>query len=413
MTHKSRNAPAMTSFYWCLDERCAGDVIDRLMKGADIQPDTGVRASANAGNPAHAGLPVTMSGNVAVVSIDGPLTRSTVYSWWSGEALSTGYDALMQTLQTLMDAPGVRGIVLDINSPGGSVAGVQECADFIAKCAAHKPMAAVTNGLCASAAYWLASATGRVYATETAEVGSIGVVMQLVDARKAAEKAGYTITVMHAGRYKAAGSAYEELSDEAKAYFQSQLDALHEIFRSAVASHMDVQGDASEWGDAQIFLGRDAATRGLVTAVVGSRDEAVRSIEEDAMAEITMERLMAEAPALADQLRAEGAASVKAPSFEDFMAVASPFIGEDGRKALEGFYSKCTAAGMTMAQMAAMAPMAAPQVKEADRDLKAEILAELKRATPAASFTSAPAPAPAGKTARDYLMEAAEKLGKE
>lgn len=411
MTHKSRNAPVMTSFYWCLDERCAGDVIDRLMKGADIQPDTEVRASANAGNPAHAGLPVTMSGNVAVVSIDGPLTRSTVYSWWSGEALSTGYDALMQTLQTLMDAPGVRGIVLDINAPGGSVAGVQECADFIAKCAAHKPMAAVTNGLCASAAYWLASATGRVYATETAEVGSIGVVMQLVDARKAAEKAGYTITVMHAGRYKAAGSAYEELSDEAKAYFQSQLDALHEIFRSAVASHMDVQGDASEWGDAQIFLGRDAANHGLVTAVVGSRDEAVRLTEEDTMAEITMERLMAEAPALADQLRAEGAS--KAPSFTDFMAVAAPFIGKAGKKALEDFYGKCTAAGMTMEQMAAMAPMAAPQVKEADRDLKAEILAELKRATPAASFTSAPAPAPAQKTARDYLVEAAEKLGKE
>lgn len=414
MTHKSRNAPAMTSFYWCLDERCAGDVIDRLMKGADIQPDTGVRASANAGNPAHAGLPVTMSGNVAVVSIDGPLTRSTVYSWWSGEALSTGYDALMQTLQTLMDAPGVRGIVLDINSPGGSVAGVQECADFIARCAAVKPMAAVTNSLCASAAYWLASATGRVYATETAEVGSIGVVMQLVDARKAAEKAGYSVTVMHAGKFKSAGSAYEELSDEAKAYFQNQLDTLHDIFRSAVASHMDVQGDASEWGDAQIFLGRDAATRGLVTAVVGSRDEAVRSIEEDAMAEITMERLMAEAPALADQLRAEGAASVKAPSFEDFMAVASPFIGEEGRKALEGFYSKCTAAGMTMAQMAAMAPMAAPQDKAADEaDLRKKILAALKGATPAASFTSAPAPAPAGKTARDYLMEAAEKLGKE
>ena len=128
------------------------------------------------------------------------------------------------------------------------------------------------------------------------------------------------------------------------------------------------------------------------------------------MAEITMERLMAEAPALADQLRAEGAS--KAPSFTDFMAVAAPFIGEAGKKALEDFYGKCTAAGMTMEQMAAMAPMAAPQVKEADRDLKAEILAELKRATPA-SFTSAPAPAPAGKTARDYLMEAAEKLGKE
>lgn len=410
MANKSKTAPAMTSLYWCLDERCAGEVIDRLFRGSDIPPDTGARATA--GDIANAALPVTMAGKVAVVSIDGPLTRSTAYSWWSGEALSVGYDGLMQTLQTLMDAPGVRGIVLDINSPGGSVAGVQECADFIAKCAAHKPMAAVTNSLCASAAYWLASATGRVYATETAEVGSIGVVMQLVDARKAAEKSGYTVTVMHAGRFKAAGSAYEELSDEAKAYFQNQLDALHEIFRSAVASHMDVQGDASEWGDAQIFLGRDAANHGLVTAVVGSRDEAVRLTEEDTMGEITMERLMAEAPALADQLRAEGAA--KAPSFEDFMAVASPFIGEEGRKALEGFYSKCTAAGMTMVQMAAMAPMAAPQDKAADEaELRKKILAALKGATPAASFTSAPAPAPAGKTARDYLMEAAEKLGKE
>lgn len=409
MANKSKTAPAMTSLYWCLDERCAGEVIDRLFRGSDIPPDTGARATA--GDIANAALPVTMAGKVAVVSIDGPLTRSTAYSWWSGEALSVGYDGLMQTLQTLMDAPGVRGIVLDINSPGGSVAGVQECADFIAKCAAHKPMAAVTNSLCASAAYWLASATGRVYATETAEVGSIGVVMQLVDARKAAEKSGYTVTVMHAGKFKAAGSAYEELSDEAKAYFQNQLDALHEIFRSAVVSHMDVQGDASEWGDAQIFLGRDAANHGLVTAVVDSRDEAVRLTEEDAMAEITMERLMAEAPALADQLRAEGAASVKAPSFTDFMSVASPFIGEEGKKALEDFYGKCTAAGMTMEQMAAMAPMAAPQAKDAGIDLKAEILAELKKATPAAAFTSAPVPE--GKSARDYLMEAIEKLGKE
>lgn len=411
---KQRNkTSAMNGLYWCLDERCAGDVIDRLMDGADIPPDTGARA-ADAGEAPHTGLPVTMSdGHVAVVSIDGPLTRSTVYSWWSGDALSVGYDTLTHTVQGLMDNPDVRGIVLDFNSPGGAVAGVQECADFIARCADRKPIAAVTNSLCASAAYWLASATGRVYATETAEVGSIGVVMQLVDARKAAEKNGYTVTVMHAGKFKAAGSAFEELSEEARSYFQQQLDSLHSIFRSAVASHMDVQGDASEWGDAQIFLGRDAVTHGLVTAVVGSRDEAVRLTEEDTMAEITMERLMAEAPALADQLRAEGAASVKAPTFTDFMAVAAPFVGVDGKKALEEFYGKCTAAGMTMEQMAAMAPMAAPKAKDAGADLKAEILAALKRSTPAASFTSAPVEAPAGKTARDYLMEAAEKIGKE
>ena len=94
---------------------------------------------------------------VAVIPVSGPIVRE---QGWYG----TGQDAVASSLKAALADPSARAILFDITSPGGVVAGTKELADAIAEARTKKRCAAYANGLCASAAYWLASATGTVYA---------------------------------------------------------------------------------------------------------------------------------------------------------------------------------------------------------------------------------------------------------
>ena len=113
-------------------------------------------------------------GGVVVIPVSGAIVRE---QGWYG----TGQDAVSSALKAALADPSARAILLDINSPGGVVAGTKELADAIAEARTKKRCAAYANGLCASAAYWLASATGTVYAPLTATVGSIGVIMTITN----------------------------------------------------------------------------------------------------------------------------------------------------------------------------------------------------------------------------------------
>lgn len=110
-------------------------------------------------------------GGVAVIPVTGPIVRE---QGWYG----VGQDAVASSLKAALADPSARAILFDITSPGGVVAGTKELADAIAEARTKKHCAAYANGLCTSAAYWLASATGTVYAPLTATVGSIGVIIR-------------------------------------------------------------------------------------------------------------------------------------------------------------------------------------------------------------------------------------------
>lgn len=128
-------------------------------------------------------------GGVAVIPVSGPIVRE---QGWYG----TGQDAVASSLKAALADPSARAILLDITSPGGVVAGTKELADAIAEARTKKRCAAYANGLCTSAAYWLASATGTVYAPLTATVGSIGVIMTITNYAKLEEKWGIsTVTI--------------------------------------------------------------------------------------------------------------------------------------------------------------------------------------------------------------------------
>lgn len=393
-----------SSSFWALPENSAEIILRELLmsaRGANAdalrhESDSHVHssccdASASQSKQAQVGAPVDGTGapaqsGVAVIRIEGPLVNGGSWLWF------TGYDDVRGAIEAALADSSVKAILLDIDSPGGMVAGCQELADFIADAAKVKPMAAYTNSLMASAAYWLGSATGRVYCTRTAELGSIGVIMTLYDQTAMLERYGVKVNVITSGSFKAAGHPALELSDEHRAYFQSTASAIHGMFRESVATAMGLDtAKAEEWGDAQVFLGDAAREVGLATAVVRGREEAVNML----YSEVMMDRatLAAQHPELLAEILAEGKAQAMAEhafSTETLMACVKPFMGADAFARAENFMKTCASAGLTpeqTAKMAAVMPEAcAPETPEAAKaeegktDMNASILTGIQNA---------------------------------
>src|SRR5215467_6271108 len=129
-------------------------------------------------------------------------------------------DGIRARLEAAAANPDVSAIVLDVDSPGGTVAGTPETAAAVRRAAEVKPVVAVANSLAASAAYWIASQASSLVVGPSADVGSIGVISAHIDRSKMLEDMGLRVTVVSAGRYKAEGNPFAPLSDEAKANMQ-------------------------------------------------------------------------------------------------------------------------------------------------------------------------------------------------
>lgn len=182
-----------------------------------------------------------------------------------------GYDQIDAILKDAIANEEVSAILLDIDSPGGEVAG---CFDFARKLrgmtaqgGGSKPIIALANEMACSAAYAIASACDAVMTTETGIVGSIGVWTMLVDMTKGLQKNGIEVTMIRAGDRKARGGAYEHADKETFEKLQSWVEDTWQIFAGHVAETrpiskqavLDLQGD---W-----FTGPDALDLGLVDAV--------------------------------------------------------------------------------------------------------------------------------------------------
>ncbi len=109
------------------------------------------------------------------------------WSWFSG---SSAYELLIKDIATAVADPAVKAIVLDIDSPGGEVTGVDELATAIRSMNAEKPIVAYGTGTVASAAYWIAAACDQVVISKTSAVGSIGCMATILDYSAAREAAG-------------------------------------------------------------------------------------------------------------------------------------------------------------------------------------------------------------------------------
>lgn len=207
---------------------------------------------------------------VAILSIQGVISkRMNMFSKISG-GVST--ELLGKNFTAAYGDPTVKAILLEIDSPGGSVDGTQELANLIyeARQEGAVKVVALSNGLMASAAYWIGSAAEEIYITgDTVEVGSIGVVATHVDISRAEDRAGVKTTEITAGRYKRIHSQYAPLSEEGAATIQDQVDQIYSIFVGDVARNRgtDPETVLKDMADGRIFIGQKAIEAGLVDGV--------------------------------------------------------------------------------------------------------------------------------------------------
>lgn len=189
-------------------------------------------AAAPRGQPVQSSLelaPGKGGQSVAVVKAVGTLMK---------QQSSFGGTSTIQLRRDIRQAAAddsVSGILLAFDSPGGTVAGVADLAADVRAAAKRKPVWAHVDDLTASAAYWVASQADAIYANSaTALVGSIGTIMTVYDASKAADAEGISVRVFATGPLKGAGTPGTEITSEQAAYFQRMVDATQAHFDAAV-----------------------------------------------------------------------------------------------------------------------------------------------------------------------------------
>jgi len=203
---------------------------------------------------------------LAVVRIFGPMLRgASPYDLLFGDV--TDMDLVTKALENAVESETVRGILLHIDSPGGTVDGTKELADFVAMVNEVKPVQVFSDGMIASAAFWVASAAERITSTETAQIGSIGVVAMHVDESELDKKIGIKRTYVYNGKFKRIANDAEPLSEEARKYLQERVDAIYDIFVNDVAEHRGVSSEKIIGQESKVYLSKAAQAEGLVDEV--------------------------------------------------------------------------------------------------------------------------------------------------
>lgn len=213
---------------------------------------------------AAGGYWLTPSG-IGVIQIFGTLVQRA--SGLDAASGLSGYNRLASQLGAAMADGQVRGILLEVDSPGGEANGVFDLAQQIRAAAASKPVWAVANEQAFSAAYALAAAAQKLYLPETGMVGSVGVMMLHVDQSKRDASQGYAYTPIFAGAHKNDFTPHAPLSDRARGAAQAEVDRLYDIFVDAVANTRGIKAAAVRNTQAGLLNPEQALRVGMADGV--------------------------------------------------------------------------------------------------------------------------------------------------
>lgn len=181
---------------------------------------------------------------VAVLDIEGIISRA---------------DATIKLIHAYRDDPSIKAIVLRIDSPGGSVAPVQEIYTELEKL--DKPIVASMGGTAASGGYYLACAANTIVANPGTLTGSIGVIMQFTRMEGLYDKVGLEHEVIKSGTFKDTGSSFREMSEAERAVLQGTVDDVYNQFVDTIftsrSAHL-TRDEVVSLADGRIFTGKQA-----------------------------------------------------------------------------------------------------------------------------------------------------------
>jgi signal peptide peptidase SppA len=191
----------------------------------------------------------------AVPNISGPGATSTL-------EFGQAFDAAVAN-------PNIGTIIIDVDSPGGTISGVPELAAKIFAARPRKRIIAVADTVMASAAYWIGAAAHEVVASPSALVGSIGVYTVHYDRSRADARDGIKRTVVSAGRFKAEGHDAEPLSDSARDSLQKQVSGAYTMFVRDVARFRGVTASdvMSGFGQGRALLAGESVIESLADRI--------------------------------------------------------------------------------------------------------------------------------------------------
>ena len=261
---------ALMSTAWAVDPlkaRALRGFALRALQGEDIDADARLEHQVAAGRDGQAPEP---KAGVAVIPIVGTIVHRAEQADDVSAPGAVSAARLRSMIRSAANDESISAVVLDIESPGGSVDGVEEAAAEVYRLSQIKPVAAVANAYAASAAYWIASQASEVVVTPSGEVGSIGVYTLHEDDTALLEAMGVKIDVIRGGTHKIEANPFEPLSEEARAAIQESVDNYYRTFVGAVARGRGIKVSElrkAPHGNGRMVLARQAVEVGLADRV--------------------------------------------------------------------------------------------------------------------------------------------------
>lgn len=207
------------------------------------------------------------SGSTEIIALHGVMSQRAGMLDQSSGGVSA--DAVRQAVNAAAANEDVKTILLHVDSPGGSLYGTAELASAVRAAREIKPVVAMIDSVAASAAYWVASQATEINLTPGGEAGSIGVYTLHEDLSKALDAEGINTTLVHAGEHKVEANPFEPLSESAKKYLQSRVDAAYGDFVAAVAAGRGAAKKQVEesYGKGRTLSARDALGAGMIDRI--------------------------------------------------------------------------------------------------------------------------------------------------
>jgi capsid assembly protease len=281
---------------------------------------------------------------VAIIPVTGPLFRyANLFTAISG---ASSYELIARDFNVVLENPQIKGIILDIDSPGGEVNGVSELSNMVYAARGKKPVVAYASGDAASGAYWIASAADEIVVSETSALGSIGVV-GVYRGKNAAPNSDVEIVSSQSPHKR-----LDPQTDEGRARLQLRIDSMADVFIGAIARNRDVAGEIvqTHYGGGDVMIGARAVEAGLADRV-GSLEQLIQELSglsqspplegffvanpptpKQEKTPMDLETLTKEHPSLVSQIRQEGA---KAERNRLESILAMPEAAERQKLALE------------------------------------------------------------------------------
>lgn len=219
------------------------------------------------------------AGAVAVLTLRGVITPR---ASWLSVSFGGGYglDMFRESFREALADDDITAILIEVDSPGGRCDLVAETAREIYAARGQKRIVAIANTLCASAAYWIASAADEIVVTPSGYVGSIGAYITHLQTSKFDEELGFEYTLISAGEYKTDGNEFEPLSDTARQNFQLIVDDCYAMFVADVAAGRGVseQTVRAGYGQGHVLPPAAALAEGMVDRIETYEDVVSRLV---------------------------------------------------------------------------------------------------------------------------------------